>query len=253
MAPVSGNDLVQWGNLRLPGGSPGAAGARVESAESSIFVHEGKDKDCYGVSVWIDSVDIADDRSYTLTWWHNVWYYNDVPGAEPRIYAEEDEDEGAHASLYAWIKMFEWDEEGNRFDSWGFHPGSDDGAEGKNLLLGLEVRYSGSTTASFTEPVGNWVDRNNDGKKDDFVFKRMTKNHEYRFLANTKLDDHNDRVKGRKPIAWTSGVGSALMHRSDRREYIGDPENAPGPVDPGSVWMDGWNSPGGLTGAFQEW
>ncbi len=252
--PKEGKAPIQWVNQKDPPGEPIISGARVESAGSSFFVHEGKDKDGYGVTAWIDSVDIADDRSYTLTWWHNVWYYNDVPGAEPRIYTEEDEDEGAHASLYAWIKMFEWDEEGNRFDSWSFHPGGDDGAEGKDLLLGLEVRYSGSTTATFTEPVGYLVDRNNDGVKEHFEPKLMTKNHEYRFLANTTLNEHIDQVtKGGKPITWTSGVGLKMMYRTDRRKYIGDLEDAPGPVDSGSVWMDGWNSVGGSTGAFDEW
>ena len=72
---------------------------KVESAGSSIFVREGKKKICNLLSAYIYGINIGDDRRCPVTWRREVWYYNDVPGAEPRVY--DDDDEGAHAKLYA--------------------------------------------------------------------------------------------------------------------------------------------------------
>ena len=226
---------------------------RVESGESSIFVHEGKGKICNSVSVYINGIDIADDGSCDVSWRHEVWYYNDVPGAEPRVY-KKDED-GAHAKLYAWVKMFEWDEEGNKGDSWAYFAEAEKGAEGDEFLyLGLDVKYSAYANATFKETIGDYVDRDGDGEKEHFEPNRLTENREYRFLANTDLVNANDKVDNQTIILWTDIKRGKLMHRSDRRKYIGKFEDADESVVSGPpVWINGSNSVGGSVGTFKEW
>ena len=252
--PKEGNTPIQWANAPV---EPIISGARVESVGSSIFVHEGKEKIHNSVYVYINGIDIGDDRSCSVSWWHEVSYYNEVPGAELRVY--DNDGDGAHAKLYAWAKMFEWDEEGNRAYSWVFMAGDKHGKEGGNdldfhLYLGLDVKYSANANATFTETVGDWLDLDGDGKLEHFEPKRMIKNYEYRFLANTDLVVVSDQVgDGVDEINWTDTGTLKLMHRSDRRKYIGDIEDAAEPVDPGTVWTDGSNSVGGSTGVFDEW
>ena len=122
--------------------------------------------------------------------------------------------------------MYEWNEDGDRADSWAFIAGAEKGIEGdEHLFLGLDVKYSARANATFTETIGSWVDRNNDGVREHFEPKQLIKNYEYRFLANTSLvfaDDLVDRKKN-TVIRWTAvnagrphaQVGPTRIHRQD--------------------------------------
>ncbi len=140
--------------------------------EKSIFVHQGKNKRAIAGDSYISSVHIdPETHVVTVDWTHGLTYYNDV--------------EGYHAHFYAWLKVFEVDENGDEQEVAAFRSGDKENGVGfGDLILDLDLTFEDYVSEHFYKPMksGN----------QDFA---LTPGAKYRFRARQTLEDREGEME----------------------------------------------------------
>ena len=171
LSPPPNDELTTLGDIKetTPSTPPVV---NFVSDEKSIFVHQGKNKRAIAGDSYISSVDIdPETHVVTVDWTHGLTYYNDV--------------EGYHAHFYAWLKVFEVDENGNEQEVAAFRSGDkENGVSFGDLILDLDLTFEDYVSEQFYKPMksGN----------QDFALAPGAK---YRFKAHQTLEDREGEME----------------------------------------------------------